>query len=138
MPEVTELESKIVDMVMQGIEKTKIAKNLGVSRSWLYKILNKSEVIAELESRRKQLRKTACDKITNNVNHLVDNMLEMANNSSDNRVRFNANKYLLDRVLGTPVSAYKEDIVDNDANKEKDANTLKKEIDDIKKLRVAK
>lgn len=51
MPEITELQSKIIDMVLEGYEKTKIAKELNIARSWLYKILDKPEVKAELETR---------------------------------------------------------------------------------------
>ena len=72
MPEITELQSKIIDMVLEGYEKTKIAKELNIARSWLYKILDKPEVKAELEARRAHLRKSANDKITSKVNFLAD------------------------------------------------------------------
>lgn len=136
MPEITELESKIIDLVMEGKEKTKIAKELGIARSWLYKILYKEHVVAELEARREQLRKSAKDKITGQVNNLTDEMISLAKNSTDQRVKYNAIKYLLDRALGTPVAAKEENNINENKDKNKDANTLKKELDDIKNLKV--
>lgn len=138
MNEISELQSKIIDMILEGKEKTKIAKELNIARSWLYKIMDKPEFKAELETRRNHLRKSAKDKITGQVNFLADEMLKLAKESTDQRVKYNAIKYLLDSSLGVPTAA-KEDSSGNDTgDKSKDTNTLKKELDDIKNLKVVK
>jgi hypothetical protein len=65
-------------------------------------------------------------------------VIELANNCTDPRVKFNANKYLIDRDLGSP-SAYKEDSNNTPTGKENtDQNTLKNEIEEIKNIRVIK
>ena len=117
---------------------TEIAKDNGLYRSILYRWLKDESFKAELETRRAQLRKSASDKITGRVSNLVDKMLDLAENSTDNRVKYNAIKYLLDRTLGTPVAAKEETNNDGNNDKNKDANELKQEIDDIKNLKVVK
>lgn len=136
MPEITELQSKIIDMVLEGYEKTKIAKELNIARSWLYKILDKPEVKAELEARRAHLRKSANDKITGKVNTLADEMLKLATTSTDQRVKYNAIKYLLDRSLGVPTAAKDTAEVVDDIKT--NGNDLKKELDELKSLKLVK
>lgn len=138
MSNMEEIKSKVIDEILEGKKMTEIAKGNGLYRSLLYRWLKDELFKAELETRRAQLRKSASDKITGRVNNLVDKMLDLAENSTDNRVKYNAIKYLLDRALGTPVAA-KEDVnnVGNDKDN-KDANTLKQELDDIKNLQVIK
>ena len=138
MSNMEEIKSKVIDDILEGKKMTEIGKENGLYRSILYRWLKDDAFKAELEARRAQLRKSASDKITGRVNNLVDKMLDLAENSTDNRVKYNAIKYLLDRALGTPVAA-KEDVnnVGNDKDN-KDANTLKQELDDIKNLQVIK
>lgn len=137
MSEVTDLQSKIIDLILEGHKMTDIAKETGVRRTQIYRWLDREEFKAELETRRAQLRKSARDKITGQVNVLADEMLKMALNSTDQRVKLQAIKYLLDRSLGIPTAA-KEDKIIDDSKKIDDGNTLKKELDDIKKLKVVK
>lgn len=137
MSEVTDLQSKIIDLILEGHKMTDIAKETGVRRTQIYRWLDREEFKAELETRRAQLRKSARDKITGQVNVLADEMLKMALNSTDQRVKLQAIKYLLDRSLGIPTAA-KEDKIIDDSKKVDDGNTLKKELDDIKKLKVVK
>lgn len=137
MSEVTDLQSKIIDLILEGHKMTDIAKETGVRRTQIYRWLDREEFKAELETRRALLRKSARDKITGQVNVLADEMLKMALNSKDQRVKLQAIKYLLDRSLGIPTAA-KEDKIIDDSKKVDDGNTLKKELDDIKKLKVVK
>lgn len=136
MKDISNLHSELIDRVLEGHEKTKIAKDLGIARSYLYVLLDKPEVKAELERRRTLLKKSASDKITNQVGSLVDKMLDLAVNSPDSRVKYNAIKYLLDRSLGVPTAAKEDNLSIED--KSTDNNNLKKELDDIKKLTVVK
>lgn len=137
MSNMEEIKSKVIDEILEGKKMTEIAKDNGLYRSLLYRWLKDEAFKAELETRRAQLRKSASDKITGRVNHLVDKMLDLAENSTDNRVKYNAIKYLLDRALGTPVAA-KEEIKDAGNDDNKDTNTLKQELDDIKNFKVVK
>lgn len=137
MSEVTELQSKVIDDILEGKRMTEIAKENGLYRSILYRWLKDDAFKAELEARRAQLRKSASDKITGRVSNLVDKMLDLADNSTDNRVKYNAIRYLLDRTLGTPVATKEEISIGND-DSNNDNNTLKAELEDIKNLTVVK
>lgn len=129
---ITKEQSEMIDLILLGHSITDIAKNvLKLHPSTLYSWLHKDNVVAELEERRKALRKAARDKITGNVNKCLDNMLDLANNSSDTRIRFQANKYILDQAIGIP-KALIESVSNGVEDKEKDVNTLKKEIENLK------
>ncbi|NME64454.1 helix-turn-helix domain-containing protein [Clostridium cadaveris] len=137
MSDINEIQSNVIDLILEGHKMTEIAKETGIYRSQLYRWLDKEEFKAELESRRAQLRKSAKDKITGQVNSLADEMLKLAMNSTDQRVKLQAIKYLMDRALGIP-TATKEDTNTPDKDNNKDTNTLKKELEDIKNLKVVK
>lgn len=120
------------------MSKAEIAERVGISTRTLNRWENDEEFRAELDRRREQLKKTGRNEITDDICTYINNMKEMANQKTDNRVRFQANKYLIDQCLGSP-SAVKED--SNNTSKEKegtDQNALKNEIDEIKNIRVVK
>ena len=104
MSNVSEMQSNVIDLMLEGHKMTEIAKETGIYRSQLYRWLKNEEFKAELESRRAQLRKSANDKITGKVDYLADEMLKLAKESTDQRVKYNAIKYLLDRSLGVPTA----------------------------------
>ena len=93
-------KDRMIDMLLSGINVTEIAKLLNVSRQTIYAWKKEREVEAELETRREQLKKSAQDKITTDVCTYVDNMKQLACNSADIRVKFQANKFLIEQCLG--------------------------------------
>lgn len=131
-------QSDMIDMMLEGIPMTQIAKNIGVHRSTLYVWKDLDYVRGELEERRRQLRKAARDKLTSNILNCVGNIIDLANNSTDQRVKLQANKYLIDQAIGSPCVAKEEKTSDTIGTGDKDANALKKELDDIKNLKVVK
>lgn len=133
MDVVTKQHSEMLEYIMDGKTPTEISKLMNVARSTIYNWLKLEYVQVELENRKADLRRQAKDKINSKVNLLVDNMMELACNSSDQRVRLQANKYLLDRSLGVPTAA-KEDNIDP-GDSDKNTNDLKAELEDIKKLK---
>ncbi|WP_271814202.1 helix-turn-helix domain-containing protein [Clostridium beijerinckii] len=131
-------KDKMIEMYLSNVKITEIAKKLNVSRQTIYAWLKEKEVIAEVEERRQQLKKIGQNKITQNVCTCIDNVIEIANNCTDPRVRFNANKYIIDQGLGSP-SAAKEDNNTNSTGKENtDKNTLQAELNDLKNLTVVR
>lgn len=136
---VTKEQSDMIDLILSGHTVTDIAKNhIKLHPSTLYRWLERVEIKAELEERKRALRKASRDKITGNVSNLVDKMLDLANNSTDQRVRYNAIKYLLDQSIGT-ATTYKEDILSDGVDDDKDnKSTLEKELESIKNLKVVK
>lgn len=137
MTDITEHQSKVIDLILEGKKMTEIAKETGIYRSQLYRWIDRPEFKAELETRRGHLRKSAKDKITGQVNALADEMLKLARDSTDQRVKYNAIKYLLDRSLGTPGTTKEDDsYIGKDIGGKKDI--LQKDLDNIKNLKVIK
>ena len=134
---ITVEQDKMIDLLLQGQTITSIANKLNIARSTVYAWKDLTYVKAELEERREQLKKSAQNKITNDVCQYVENMKELANTATDARIRFQANKYLIDQCLGSPKAQSSETKGNNDnQDKNKDVNELKKDIDDIKKLKA--
>lgn len=130
-------KDKMIEMFLADVKITEIARKLNVSRQTIYAWLKEKEVMAEVNERRQQLKKIGQNKITQNVCTCIDNMIDLANNCTDPRVKYNANKYIIDQGLGSP-SAAKDEATIVDKEESKDTNTLKKEIDDIKNFKVVK
>lgn len=137
MNNITVMQDDMIEMLLAGMNKSEIAKKLGVNRSTIYNWEDKAEVRAELERRRQAIKKSAHNRIVEGACTYVDNMKDLANNSNDQRVRLQANKYLIDQCLGI-ATATKDEIITSDGDTNKDTNTLQKELDNIKNLRVAK
>lgn len=130
-------KDKMIEMVLAGVSVTEIAKKLNVSRTTIYSWLKDENVKAELNEREQQLKKFGDSKIKRNLDTCIDNMIELANNSPDIRVKFQANKYMIDQGLGSPTAA-KEEVKTSNGKENTDTNTLKQEIEDIKNLKVVK
>lgn len=124
-------------LLARTMRKSEIADRVGISTRTLNRWEKNEEFKAELDRCREQLKKTGRDEITNDICIYINNMKEMANQKTDNRVRFQANKYLIDQCLGSP-SAVKEEIKTTTGEENPDTNTLKKEIDDIRNLALVK
>lgn len=135
---ITTQQDKMIDMLLAGEYISDIAKTLNVARSTIYDWKSRSDIKAELETRREQLKKSAQDKITNDLCTYVDNMKKLANNSTDIRVKFQANKFLIEQGLGKAGIADKEDDIDSTGKGNTDKNTLKAEIDEMKNFKVVK
>ncbi len=134
---ITKEKDKMIDMLLSGISIKDIADSCKVSRPTIYAWKKEPLVMAELERRREQLKKTAQDKIVANVTTCIDNMYDMANQKTDQRVRFQANKFIIEMALGKATTSIenKNNSTGND-DADKDINTLKNELDDIKNLKV--
>lgn len=132
-------QDKMIDMLLEGQNITDIANKLSVARSTIYDWKSREDIKAELEARREEFKKSAQDKITNDLCTYVDNMKKLACSSTDIRVKFQANKFLIEQGLGKAAIVDKED--DNSSNGKDsggDKNTLKAELNDLKNLTVVK
>lgn len=116
----TEEQSKMIDLIIQGRNITDIAGIVHKSRTTIYNWLELDIVKEELENRRAEMKKAAKDRIATEANSCIDEIVDMAHNCKDNRIRFQANRYLVDHYLGTPSS--KE--LNNDDSNENNKNEI--------------
>lgn len=134
---ITKEQSEMIDYLIEGKSISEIAKLLNKARTTIYAWLKLDQVNEELEDRKRELTRVARDKINSSIDMCINNLLELANSSNDQRVKMQAIKYLLDRALGTPTIA-KEDENDSGNKDDKNSNALKKDLEEIKKLTVVK
>lgn len=134
---ITEEQYKMIDLLLEGKPIASIARILNKSRTSIYNWLSTEVINQEIENRKSQMRIVAKDKITSNIGSCVQNMIDLANNSKDPRVKLQANKYLIDQVLGVPGTS-KDNTFVNGENNSNNENKLRAELEDIKNLKVIK
>lgn len=129
-------QSDMVTMLIEGHSITDIAKKLNVTRNTIYAWMNKDNVKAELDKRKRELAHQGNQIILKDIITYVDNIKGLANNSSDNRVKLAANQYLLNRIYGNPTSVVEDNKENN--NDTLDTNVLEEELNKFKKIRRIK
>ena len=102
LKEVTAEQSEMIDWLLLGESISNIAQKIKKTRQTIYNWLQLDYVQEELDSRRNELKKTARNRLTSQVSNLLNNMFDLACHSNDQRVKLQANKYLLDQCIGIP------------------------------------
>lgn len=126
----------MISMLIEGERVTDIAKRIGVSRQTIYSWRNNSEVNAELDQRKQDIKNQGNAYILKDVNTYIDEVKKIAKDSTDQRVKFSANKYLIDRTLGVPTSIGDDDI--EDGNETVNENELAQKLKKFKNMKVVK
>lgn len=136
--ELDDRQLKAIELLATGKTVSNTATLVGVNRKTIATWKQQEKFKAELDSRVAEFKKIGRTKIIQQVPKCIDNVIELANNCTDSRVKFNANKYIIDQGLGSPSAINKEEINTADGEEGTDQNTLKNEIDEIKNIRVVK
>lgn len=110
----TQEQSDMIVMLIQGESITDIAERLNRSRQTIYDWINKDYVKAELDKRRRELTHQGNAVILKDLTTYINNIKALANDNSDKRVALAANQYLINRVYGTPTAIV--DINNSDAD----------------------
>ena len=99
---ITQQQSEMIDYIIAGNNKTETAKLLGVSRNTVYDWLKIKEVQEEKKKRIEEIKADTRTSLTPKVKNVFDEIYKLAINCKDNRVKFQACKYICDQVIGTP------------------------------------
>lgn len=92
---------RAIDLLIEGTTtKTEIAKQCGRSRQWLYEILEREEVKAEIDRRLRQIKLYGENNLKATMQERINNIVKLANTADSEKVRLDSNIYLIDRVLG--------------------------------------
>ncbi|MBW5458508.1 MAG: helix-turn-helix domain-containing protein [Clostridium botulinum] len=129
-------QSDMVTMLIEGHSITDIAKKLNVTRNTIYAWMNKDNVKAELDRRKRELAHQGNQIILKDLTTYIDNIKNLANDRSDKRVSLAANQYLLNRIYGNPTSVVEDNKENN--NDTLDTNVLEEELNKFKKIRRVK
>ncbi|MDZ5034603.1 helix-turn-helix domain-containing protein, partial [Clostridium perfringens] len=100
----TEQQSQAIDYIIEGQNKTNVAKLVGVSRNAIYDWLKLKEFQDEKQLRLDELKVVARNKISTKVSNCIDMIYEIAVTSNDTRTKFQAAKYLCDQYIGSPTA----------------------------------
>ena len=136
---ITPQQSELIDYMIQGENKSNIAKLLGVSRQTIHVWANLPEVKAEKQKRLKDIKTSARNRIATKVDSCIDIIYQIAVTSKDNRTKFAAAKYLCDQFIGSPSTDKPvEEKEDTGASKVDIEETLKRirERNDIKEVSI--
>lgn len=104
----------MIALYLKGENISDIAKKLNVNRKTIYNWLDKDNVKAELDKRRRDLANQANQILMKDITTYIENIQELARDKSDKRVCLAANQYLINRLYGNPTnSIVTEDKTDN-------------------------
>ncbi|ADK16689.1 helix-turn-helix domain-containing protein [Clostridium ljungdahlii] len=132
----TKDQEKMITMLIEGYRITDIAKKIGVSRTSIYTWKDSDEVKAELNRRTQDIKNQGNAYILKDVNTYIDEVKKIAKESTDQRVKFSANKYLIDRTLGVPTAI--DDDETDETNKTVNENELAQELEKFRNMKVIK
>lgn len=135
---ITREKDTMIDMLLSGNTIKSIADTCHVSRQTIYAWKAEPLIKAEIERRREALKKTAQDKLAHNVGTCIDNMYALANQDTDKRTKYQANKFIIEMALGKATTTVQDNNADDKENKSTNVNELKSELDDIKNIRAVK
>ena len=110
-----------ITLLIEGkLSKVAIAKKCGRSRPWLYdNVINDSEMQAEVARRLQIIQTQGMNTIKSHVDRYIENITYLANNSKDEKIVLESNRYLLDHVIGKTTARLEitTDTVDNPVDK---------------------
>ncbi|MBO0555300.1 helix-turn-helix domain-containing protein [Clostridium botulinum] len=129
-------QSDMITMLIEGHSITDIAKKLNVTRNTIYAWMNKDNVKAELDRRKRELAHQGNQIILKDLTTYIDNIKNLANDRSDKRVSLAANQYLLNRIYGNPTSVVEDNSTNDSENI--DTNVLEDELNKFKNIRRVK
>ncbi|AUM91521.1 helix-turn-helix domain-containing protein [Clostridium botulinum] len=133
---ITQQQSDMITMLIEGHSITDIAKKLSITRNTVYAWMNKDNVKAELDKRKRELANQGNQIILKDLTTYIDNIKNLANDNSDKRVSLAANQYLLNRIYGNPTNVVEDNKENNNDNI--DINALEQELNKYGDIRRVK
>jgi len=99
-----EKQLKSIEMLIEGVSKTQIAKDINVERKTIYRWLDNQEYITHLDKRthnyKTSIQKDANRKLLNLTNYAIDELVKMSKDSENVEAKRKILFEILDRTLG--------------------------------------
>lgn len=121
-------------LVTSGKTKQEIAKAVGTSERTLYRWINDEEFKAEWQKRidyfQTNLQKEAKSRMSSKLGMAIENIIELANNSSSDKIKLDANVFIYESLLGkatTKIADVTEESKDDTAP---DINSMLEELNE--------
>jgi SOS response regulatory protein OraA/RecX len=125
-----EIKEKAITYLLKGEGVSDVAKLVGKSRQAIYNWLDDEEFKAELDKRRQEIITKGNAILLAELNSSVERIKKIAIKSKSEKVKLDANTYLIDRVLGKTTTKVETNVNENDTNKVND-DILEQEFNEV-------
>ena len=124
-----------IDYLIAGTKtREEIAKCVGTSDRTLYRWLDNEEFKAEWRKRteeyKSKVRTEVSDRMFSKLGMVMDNIVDLANNSTSEKIKLDANIFIWESQLGKATTRIEQNITDNkDKNNNIDIDSMINELD---------
>lgn len=111
----TQQQEYAITLLIGGMDRTKVAESVGVSRQALYDWMNKDLFMDEMNRRQHEIAEAGNNFLISKGMQYLMELDDIARNSKDMRTKASVNEYLVDRVFGkSPNSVIVDDNIKTD------------------------
>ncbi|EGT3599255.1 IS630 transposase-related protein [Clostridium perfringens] len=122
---------KAIDLIIEGKNLTDISKILKVSRTSIYNWLKDKEFNNELNKRKQEIKSKGMDKMLCELELHLNNISDLALNSSSDAVRLNASSFYVEHVLGKATTKIETNSESKEDEKEINMDEILAQVDNI-------
>lgn len=122
---------KAIDLIIEGKNLTDISKILKVSRTSIYNWLKDKEFNNELNKRKHEIKLKGMDKMLCELELHLNNISNLALNSSSDAVRLNASSFYVEHVLGKATTKIEASTENKEDEKEVNIDDILAQVDNI-------
>lgn len=122
---------KAIDLIIEGKNLTDISKILKVSRTSIYNWLKDKEFNNELDKRKQEIKSKGMDKMLCELELHLNNISDLALNSSSDAVRLNASSFYVEHVLGKATTKIEATTDSKEDEKDMNMDEILAQVDNI-------
>lgn len=122
---------KAIDLIIEGKNLTDISKVLKVSRTSIYNWLKHKEFNNELNKRKQEIKSKGMDKMLCELELHLNNISDLALNSSSDAVRLNASSFYVEHVLGKATTKIEATTDSKEDEKDMNMDEILAQVDNI-------
>lgn len=127
--ELTEQQIKCAELLAKGENKVKIAEIVGINRKTITSWLSWDNFNAELDRQVTMLKSHVNDKISMNIEPMMERLIKIALKSDSDKTSLDAIIYACNRICGTPTSKLEVTDTNKDSANDIDIDAMLDDID---------